>query len=420
MNERYDVVVVGGGAAGVGAAVGASRAGARTLLVEADGCLGGAATMRSVLSYCGLYTCGPEPRQVVFGVAQDVMTEVGALGGLSEITRFRGVIRIFDPESVKTALDRVCARAGVAVLLHTQMIEATRAAQQMTSVTLHDRNGPREVEAGAFVDATGDGDLAAFAGASTRYGNHGHINIGTLAIRIGGVAAHVAVSPGAWADVVRAAKARGVTPLTGETGFVGRIPISNDICALLIDEDYDARDGASISAAEVHAREQAHAYISVLRELPGYEKAYLVASGPTIGTRESRHVNARYQLARGDVEQGRRFEDVVALGAWPMEFHPAPSVPSTWEFVGGDDTYDIPLRSLWSIDTPNLFTAGRAVDGDKDAAASVRVMGTAFATGQAAGIAAAHVARAGDAPYAEVRKELDRQDARLAESIALG
>ncbi len=411
--ERYDVVVVGGGAAGVGAAVGAARAGASTALVETYGCLGGAATMRGVFSYCGLYTCGPEPRQVVFGVATEVMDEVERLGGLSPITRFRGVIRIFDPEAVKLALDRVCARAGVNVLLHTQTIDATRSFGAIDSVMLHDRNGARRVEASAFVDASGDGDLAAFAGASTRYGNHGHLNIGTLAIRIGGVPADYPVSPGAWAEIVRAAKARGVTPLSGETGFVGRLPVSNDICALLIDEDYDARDGASIAAAERSAREQAHAYLAVLRALPGYGDAYLVSSGPTIGTRESRHVDARYQLTRDDVLHTARFDDVVALGAWPMEFHPAPSVPSTWESVGGDDAYDIPLRSLQSVDTTNLFVAGRAVDGDRDAAASVRVMGTAFATGQAAGIAAAEVARTGTVAYAAVRTELDRQDARL-------
>jgi hypothetical protein len=420
MNERYDVAVIGGGAAGVGAAIGAARAGARTLLVETYGCLGGAATMRGVFTYCGIYTCGPAPRQVVFGVAHEVMDAVAALGGLSAITRFRGVIRIFDPEAVKVALDRVCARAGVDVLLHTTTIGATRTNERVSSVVVHDRNGAREIVADAFVDASGEGDLAAYAGASTRYGNHGSLNIGTLAIRIGGVPTDYAVSPGAWAEAVRAAKARGVAPLTGETGFVGRLPISNDICALLIDEDYDARDGASITAAERNAREQAQAYLDVLRGLPGYEKAYLVSTGPTIGTRESRHIDARYRVTRDDVASGRRFADVVALGAWPMEFHPAPSVPSTWEFVGGDDTYDIPLDALRSANTPNLFAAGRTADGDRDAGASLRVMGTAFATGQAAGIAAAEVARRGDAAYARVRAELDRQDARLDEAAVPG
>ena len=411
--ETYDVIVAGGGAAGVAAAVGAARSGARTLLVESSGALGGAATLKNVLSYCGLYTCGRQARQVVFGVAEEVLEELRAIGGLSEVVRFRGVVVLFDPESVKYVLDRVSQRHGIDVLLHTMAVGGARADGRFTNVTVHDRNGVRQIAAHAFVDASGDADLAALGGASTRYGNHGFLNIGTLAMRIGGVPPDIALYPDQWTAAIVAAKARGVAPLAAETGLISRIPISGDIMALLVDESYDARSGASISHAERHGRAQARAYLEAIRALPGYERAYLVCTGPSIGTRESRHVNARYQITREDVAGGARFDDVVALGAWPMEFHPSVGVGSTWLPVGGDETYDIPLRALHSIDTANLFSAGRTADGDQYAGASIRVMGTAFATGQAAGIAAADYADGRGVDAMRVRAELARQDARL-------
>ncbi|WP_028938200.1 FAD-dependent oxidoreductase [Pseudonocardia spinosispora] len=412
MSDGYDVIVAGGGSAGVAAAVGAQRAGARTLLLERGSCLGGAATLRNVLTYCGLFT-RDDAEQVVFGVAGEVLEALRARGAVSEPTRFTAVAVVFDPESVKHVLDQLCAAAGVQVRLHSQLIDAQRSGSRITSVRVADHAGLHTLSAAAFVDATGEADLACHGGAQVRYGNDGWVQNGSLGVRFGGIPADAVVNRATFGDAVRAAKAAGVAPLLGEGGLVARLPVSGDVIAYLVDEGYDARSAADTSRAEAHARAQAQAYLVALRTVPGCSAAYIVSTGPELGTRESRHIVARRRLTEDEVLTPSDVEDAVALGAWPMEYHRGAGLPAEWSFIGSPGYYGIPLDILRSADTTNLLAAGRAVDGDRGAGASLRAMGTAFATGHAAGIAAALVASRGDATPSEVRTELQRQDARL-------
>ncbi len=185
--EHYDVAVVGGGSAGVAAAVAAARCGAKTVLLEKAGCLGGASTMRNVLTYCGLYTLGEVPRQAVRGVADDVLRGLRRLDAVTPPQRHRGVFVVFDPEAVKHVLDQLCAQAGVEVLLHAFVTDATRTDGRIAEIAYHDHAGRHALRAHAFVDTSGEGDLAHFAGASVRYGNDGAVNLGTLGTRFGGI-----------------------------------------------------------------------------------------------------------------------------------------------------------------------------------------------------------------------------------------
>ena len=236
------------------------------------------------------------------------------------------------------------------------------------------------------------------------------MNLGTLATRFGGIPKDVTVSAAEITAAVQAARVAGRGPFSKESSVVTRLPLSGDIVCNLASEDYDPRDVLGHSAAERRGRQQAWAYLEVIRSLPGCANAYLAATGE-FGTRESRHVEAVHRLAWQDVVERRSVPDGIALGAWGVEWHDRATLQSSFDHVPDRLAYEIPLRCLASRDTANLFAAGRVVDADRQAGASLRVMGTAFATGQAAGVAAAMLADQGKMDSERVRQILREQGA---------
>ncbi len=392
---QYDVLVAGGGAGGVGAALGAARAGAKVLLVEKYGFLGGAATAAQVLAYCGFFQQGAEPVPAVAGAGSLVLDQLRRLGLKAAPHRSETTgnwIILLDPEAVKLALDRVLLDHGVKVLLHTRVAAVARTATALEAATLAGMDGRTRVAAEQFIDATGDANLSLVAGLECRVGDgEGRLQAASAPIRIGGLAPDLQIDRQAIIAALADYTAQGGAwpVLRGDGGIYTRVPGSTDLWWMIIDVEMPNLSSDSFTRAEQALRAAAQDYVGVLRDrVPGFERAYLIQTGPQIGIRESRHPPARYTLTGQDLLNGRKCQDGVARAAWPMESHDTPGRP-IYRPIGGAGYAHVPLDALRAAKLDNLWLAGRAIGADAAAYASIRVMGTSFATGEAAGMAAA-------------------------------
>ncbi len=412
-HETYDVVVVGGGSGGIGAAVGAAQAGASVHLIERHPFLGGAATASSVLSYCGFFDQRRE--LVVGGVGADLLARLRDGGAYEEITfKWSGnTVVMIDPEFTKLVLDEMVAGAGVSVGLHSYLVSARSEGASLTDVQTVTSARERTVSGSVFVDASGDGNLAQLAGASVRLLPAAERQAATLSMRIGGVKPDAPISSDLMREAVAAHNSASDRKLERDHGPAARLPLTGEITMQIVDQCVDALDAPDMTRAEQAARSQAWDYLNAFRNsMPGWEDAYLVGTGPQIGVRETRHIVGRGEVTADDVLQARRRPvDGIARCGWPLEAHHG--IGSTrYTPIEGKAFYDIPLDALRSIDRDNLWAAGRLVSCDPEAYCSLRVMGTAFATGQAAGVAAALQAAGGREPApADVQGELRRQGA---------
>lgn len=416
-NETYDVVIAGGGAGGVGAAIGAAQAGARVALVEKYGFLGGAATNAQVLAYCGFYHQGDEPIQAVAGAGEQLLTEMRKLGvdcaPYHSPTTSNWIV-LLDPERLKVALDRLLAAHGVDVMLHSRVAAAERTGDAIERVTVAAMDGRFNLTARSFVDASGDANLALVAGVPMRLGDgEGRLQAYTMPLRIGGLAPDTKIDRAQICKAVEIYNSKSPYPIhRTDGGIYTRVPSSSDFWWLVIDRDMPDLSWQSFTKAEQSAREMGLLLVDVLREnLPGFENAWMAQTGPQIGVRETRHPAARYEIRHDDVVSGKLHAHGIARAAWPIELHSEAGKP-IYEHVGGAGYYHIPLEALQARGLNNLWYAGRVIGADPQAYGSTRVMGTAFATGEAAGVAAALTARQGAAPQAEtVRDVLQTQGA---------
>ncbi len=412
-DETFDVVVVGGGSGGVGAAIGAAQAGASVHLIERYPFLGGAATASSVLSYCGFFDQRRE--LVVGGVGGDLLARLRAGGAYQEITfKWSGnTVVMIDPEYTKLTLDRMVADAGVSLGLHSYVAAAQPRGERVAAVSAFTAGEVRTITGASFVDASGDGNLAQLAGAQVSVTPAAERQAATLSMRIGGLGPDAVISSETMREAVAAHNATSDRKLQRDHGPAARLPLSGELTMQIVDQTVDALDAHDLTRAEREARAQAWDYLSAFRNhIPGWENAYLVGTGPQIGVRETRHIVGRYAVSGDDVLAARRRpDDGIARCGWPVEEHQG--VGSTrYTPIDGRAFYDIPLEALRSINRDNLWSAGRLVSCDDRAYCSLRVMGTAFATGHAAGVAAALQARSGrDPDAADVRRELERQGA---------
>ncbi len=418
IEREYDIIVLGGGAAGVAAAIGAAQAGASCLLVERNGSLGGQATNANVASYCGFYTHGKEPLQVVKGVGQMVLDELQKLGGCQfRLSSAQNAIITFDEEKLKFTLDRLVSRwDNLHLLLHCRCVGAvtdpTTGAVQ--AIRCMDDEQSYLFRAKSFVDASGDGNLAHLAGAHLRFGNgSGSGYMSTRVMRLDHVAPEASFKPDVLKKAFEQAKADGYDLLTKVSGIVFRTA-PDTAYAILPSVAVPSLDAETLTRCEINTRAQSQQYEEAFRRyLPGMENCRLVSTGHSLGLRDTRHLIGEYTLSSHDVLEAVKQPDGVACGAWPCEMHTKLEEMPGYLWVKDDDYYHIPLRCLHSENIPNLWGAGRLVSADPIAFASVRVMGIGFGTGQAAGVAAAQQALSGKVDAQTVRQELIRQGAFL-------
>lgn len=411
--EEFDVAVVGGGAAGIAAAVGAARAGARVCLVERYGFLGGAATASSVLTHCGFFDQNGE--QVVRGVGQTMLDKLAAqdLYKTHTVPATGNTIVLLDLETMKRVYDEIVLESGVSLFLHSFLVSAQTRGGAVESISVAHRGGIRQIRATTFVDASGDGVLINAAGADELLSEPHERQASTLVMRVGGVDKEHAdgVSARMSQAVESYTRDRGVN-LPRTSGIAVRMPVVGDVMMLLADQHVDVMDVDALTSAEVNARADAWHYVRAFREyLPGWENAYLLATGPQIGIRETRRLAGRDVIVADDVVAGRkRPDDAIARCGWPMEQHIVRGQTDYTRIADGG-WYHLPYGAITSRSTDNLWAAGRLTSSDQPTFASLRVMGTSFGTGHAAGVAAAVTADRGKEDVTAVRATLAEQGA---------
>jgi len=401
----YDVIVCGGGPAGTAAAVRAAEAGSRTLLLEAHGCLG------------GIWTSGGLAWMI------DWRNKPGFMRELTDELKQRGGFEIPDPEyssyaadieTLKLLLEDRCAAAGVAWQYHTRAAAALKTDGRLTHVITESKSGRQAWQAATFIDATGDGDLAALAGCGFDYGHPetGKTQPMSLIALVGGIRFDdirefvCGYARDAKASLMAAMQNAGVTPSYAAPSL---FRMKNDIFMMMVNHEYDVsgRDAADITAATIHARREIHGSVHALRAAGGiWQDVHILSTAEQIGVRECRRVHGRYTVTVEDMIKGVRHEDAVCRTTFGIDVH-APDRDNSTGFdhsVRGEHVktqpYDIPLRALIPRDVNGLMTAGRCISGDFHAHSSYRVTGEAVMLGEAAGIVSAAAVAKGLLPHA--------------------
>ncbi|CAH1655910.1 MULTISPECIES: FAD-dependent oxidoreductase [unclassified Chelatococcus] len=433
-----DVLVVGGGPAGVSAAVGAARAGARTFLVERHGFLGGMWTAGMVLTLAGFNSWLRPYHRCVGGVAGEWIRKAAALNGCQDHT---GFVLNSDPEIMKRVADDLVTEAGVDLLFHCWGADPILENGAVKGLCIENVEGRQAIRSRVTVDCTGDGDVMARAGARWTKGQS--LQPMTMSFRMGNLQIetdkdiHKPVSPPIGpepgylreptlsqyasvrqdvvvdADHMQAERESGRLPRYGGPWFGGL-----DADVIWVNSTRitgDASVASELTRAELAGRRETAEIVDYfVRHLPGFAAGRLIQTSTQIGIRETRRLEGVYTLKAEDILGRTDFDDGIALGCWPIDVHP------TTDAIGHHAMYvplpyRIPYRSLLPTNVNGLLVAGRCFSADREALGSARVGATCAAMGHAAGVAAAIAAAASAEPRAldasRIQQDLRAQDA---------
>ena len=396
---EYETVVLGGGPAGIAAAAASGRAGRSTILVERYGFLGGAGTAAGLANFCGLHArVHGEHRQVVHGICDDILTRLERLGGLSKphsLFQDRIQAQAYDISAYKIAADELLLSAEVKLLFHAFAVSAVRSRNEIEALIVETKSGRRAILGSMFIDCSGDGDLAAWAGAPYEVGDgKGNMLYPSTMYRIGGVDAKKAGNAWELIPQLMEEAERSGRRFPRKKPIVRPQPNPAEWRANLT--QIRNPDGSAVSGinaeelafGEVEGRRQVRDTFEFIREVtPGFEHAYIADIAPQIGIRETRRVRGEYMLTEDDVLDCVDFSDSIGVNGWPVEEHVAGNVE--FRFQRKPKGFNqLPYRMIVPLGLDNLLVAGRCASMTHGGQSAARVSGPCFVMGQAAGTAA--------------------------------
>lgn len=438
--HSYEVVVVGGGISGFASAVSAARCGAKTLLIESGGFLGGTATKGLVGPFMTCYDAKGE-KQIIKGLFSELIERLYAEGGCVLPSnclggdsysgyRTKGHIGVtpFDYETLKRVMETMCVESGVTLLYHTMLIGCKKEGNRIAKVYAADSNKIISIEAKTFIDTTGYAALAEKSGADVMRGNDdGILQTVTMFFVISGVnkeildgymKTHNDMRSRFFMDEIEKGQRDGSFPCGTQKLRIFENPDGTWVVNMAqIDEQINELDAEAVTCAEIKQREQIKKIIEFLkRNIVGLENIQLVATAFELGVRESRRIVGKTVFCLDDIKNSRKFDDRIAVCANSIDIHQKDGVRYTAHEQGN---YYIPLSCLISRNIDNLVTAGKSLSADKYAFAAVRVMPPCIAMGEAAGVVCALAAerniKPGEVPHQDVQHILLKNGAYLGE-----
>lgn len=400
-----DVLVVGGGAAGVAAAVTAARQGHKVILLEKYGFCGGGAVAGLSGTICGIYEAEKNPRtpkQIVHGFLQEFISRLESVGGLAPAVLYGNTFtHVHDPMRWRDVADSFIRESGVQVIYHTTVYGAlSEGGEKIDGVVAYSKEGPMTIRAKVTIDASGDADLVAMAGFPNFVGDEGKVQNPTMIFRLQGVDTELfwktygpnsIMSPTIGqliSDLHKAGKYD--LPRSKIFLFPGRHPgevLCN--CTRIIGADKRELNplfNKDFTEAEIMGRLQVREYERFFRDhLQGFAKCFVADTGVQVGVRQTRQAQGVRLLKNQDVVQGNKFSHGIARSAWPIELHSGSKPRVEWLF---NDYYEVPYECFVPERGEGLLVAGRCLSAQHEAVASARVTAQCFSYGHAIGHAA--------------------------------